>query len=112
MLGALFQGQGVERIHIKGIGRGEHQSIIRILPLEGALHGRVNRECFTGCQAIHVPVEGQVNLLAALDGGVTLMPHGAIIHHHGRGVAHALEVEILVGGRIGRYGDGDTLAEM
>ena len=39
--GVLFQGQGVQGVHVKGIVRREHETVVGILPLEGALHGRV-----------------------------------------------------------------------
>ena len=101
MLGALVEREGVEGVHVKGIGWREHEAVIGVLPLEGAFHGRVKAEGVARRLVVHVPVEGERDGRAALHGGIALVPHGAIVHDHGRRVAHALEEEVLIGRRVG-----------
>ena len=112
MFGGLLERERVEGVHVKGILGREDQPVIGIFPSEVALQGRVKREGVACRCAVHVPVEGQDDGCAALDGGVALMPHGSVVHHHGRCVAYALQVEVLVGGSVGGNGHRRGLAEV
>ena len=112
MLSTLVEGERVEGVHVEGIDGSEHEAVVGILPAEVTLEGRVKMEGAACGHAVHIPVERQDDGHAALDGGVILVPHGAVVDHHGGRVAHALEEEVLIGGLVGGHSDRLGLGEM